>query len=746
MKIKIKDFFDLVESDGGSYKIKTPSGYKLIGNLYKKTNKECIKITLSNGMELSGSIDHLVEVSKSTLNPTVVIENDALWVSLGNITEGEFIYTEDNELVEIVKYEEIGVHNTYDLEVLDTERKYISNGIVSHNCGKTAIVEGLAIKILNGECPRNLMDKRIVSLDMTSIVAGTKYRGQFEERMKVIIEELQANPDIIVFIDEIHTIVGAGNTSGTMDASNIFKPALARGEIQCVGATTLDEYRKNFEKDGALERRFQKVILDSTTKEQTLEILKNAKERYENYHKVIYNDEILITCVELADRYITDREFPDKAFDILDEVGARSQVEVKMPKVIEDLKEEAKQIKVEKISVVKRQDYEEAANLRDKEKRVLNKLDNEKKKFEDELNKNKREIAVELVYEVVSNMTKIPVTKLNSDEAKQLIGLEDALNDKVIGQSEAVKKIVKSIRRSRIGIKDPNKPSSYIFLGGSGSGKSHLAKELAKQVFGSEDALIRIDMSEYQEQHSISRLIGSPPGYVGHEEGGQLTEQVKNKPYCVILLDEVEKANKNIYQLFLQMLDDGHLTDGLGRKINFKNCIVIMTSNLGVRKLQEFGTGMGFSTGNNNYVQEEQKREILKKELQKFFAPEFLNRIDDVIFFNKLSKENVMGIVKLEVVKLIQRIKKINYHFLIDDSVIELIAEIGFDENYGARPLKRALQDKVEDYISEEILNGVIKEGQEYKIIAVEGEIQIEQPTEQIIEKPKRGRKKKGDE
>jgi ATP-dependent Clp protease ATP-binding subunit ClpC len=471
MKIKIKDFFDLVESEGGSYKIKTPSGYKLIGNLYKKSNKECIKITLSNGLELSGSVDHLVEVSKTTLNPTVVFENEALWISLGNITEGEFIYTENNELVEVVKYEEIGVHNTYDLEVLDTERKYISNGIVSHNCGKTAIVEGLAIKILNGECPRNLMDKRIVSLDMTSIVAGTKYRGQFEERMKVIIEELQANPDIIVFIDEIHTIVGAGNTSGTMDASNIFKPALARGEIQCVGATTLDEYRKNFEKDGALERRFQKVILDSTTKDQTLEILKNAKDRYENYHKVIYSDEILNTCVELAERYITDREFPDKAFDILDEVGARSQVEVKMPKVIEDLKEEAKQIKVEKLGVVKRQDYEEAANLRDKEKRVLNKLENEKKKFEEELTKNKREVPVELVYEVVSNMTKIPVAKLNSDESKQLIGLEDALNDKVIGQAEAVKKIVKSIRRSRIGIKDPNKPSSYIFLGGSGSGK-----------------------------------------------------------------------------------------------------------------------------------------------------------------------------------------------------------------------------------------------------------------------------------
>ena len=625
-------------------------------------------------------------------------------------------------------------------QILSRRKKNNPIVIGEPGCGKTAIVEGLAIKIFNGECPRNLMDKRIVSLDMTSIVAGTKYRGQFEERMKVIIEELQNNPSIIVFIDEIHTIVGAGNSSGSMDASNIFKPALARGEIQCVGATTLDEYRKNFEKDGALERRFQKVIVDSATKEETLEILKNSKEKYENYHKVIYNDEVLTLCVDLAERYITDREFPDKAFDIIDEVGARSQVEVKVPQEIEKLKLDALNIKQEKLDVVKRQDYEEAANLRDKEKRILNKLDNEKKKFEEELNKQRKEISTELVYDVVSNMTKIPISKLNADETKSLSEMEGNLNDKVIGQPEAVSKIAKSIRRNRLGIKDPNKPiGSFIFLGSTGVGKTHLAKQLAKQIFGTEDALIRIDMSEYQEKHNISRLIGSPPGYVGHEEGGQLTEQVKNKPYSVILFDEVEKANKDIFSTLLQVLDDGHLTDSLGRKINFKNCVIIMTSNIGVRKLQEFGTGIGFGTSSKSYVEEEQKRDMLKKELQKFFAPEFLNRIDEVVVFKNLNREDVKKIVVLEVEKLQKRLTGLKYNFTFDESVIDLISEVGYDEIYGARPLKRAIQDKIEDYISEEVLKGVLVEDGQYRLVVVDKEIKIEE------EKPvKKTRKKKG--
>ena len=626
-------------------------------------------------------------------------------------------------------------------QILSRRKKNNPIIIGEPGCGKTAIVEGLAIKIYNNECPRNLMDKKIVSLDMTSIVAGTKYRGQFEERMKVIIEELQTNPNIIVFIDEIHTIVGAGNSSGSMDASNIFKPALARGEIQCVGATTLDEYRKNFEKDGALERRFQKVIVDPATKEETFEILKNAKDKYENYHKVVYTDEVLSLCVDLAERYITDREFPDKAFDIIDEVGARSQVEVKVPEEIEKLKLEALDIKQEKLDVVKRQDYEEAANLRDKEKRILNKLETEKKKFEEELNQQRKEISTELVYDVVSNMTKIPISKLNADETKSLSEMEGNLNDKVIGQPEAVSKIAKSIRRNRLGIKDPNKPiGSFIFLGSTGVGKTHLAKQLAKQIFGTEDALIRIDMSEYQEKHNISRLIGSPPGYVGHEEGGQLTEQVKNKPYSVILFDEVEKANKDIFSTLLQVLDDGHLTDSLGRKINFKNCVIIMTSNIGVRKLQDFGTGIGFGTSAKTYVEEEQKRDMLKKELQKFFAPEFLNRIDEVVVFKSLNREDVKKIVLLEVERLQKRLTGLKYNFTFDESVIDLISEVGYDEMYGARPLKRAIQDKIEDYISEEVLKGTLVEDVLYKLVVVDKEIKVEE------EKPKRGRKKKGAE
>ncbi len=614
-------------------------------------------------------------------------------------------------------------------------------------CGKTAIVEGLAMKIYEGDCPKNLSDKRIVSLDMNSIVAGTKYRGQFEERMKVIIEELQNNPNIIVFIDEIHTIVGAGSSSGSLDASNIFKPALARGEIQCVGATTLDEYRKNFEKDGALERRFQKIIVDPSTKEETLTILKNSKPKYESHHKVFYTDEILNLCVELADRYITDREFPDKAFDILDEVGARSQVDLKLPENIEKLKYELSLIKVEKLDVIKKQKYELAADLRDKERKILTKLDEEKKKFEDQLQQSKREISEELVYEVVSNMTKIPVNKITIDETKSLVNLEQTLNDIVIGQEDAVKKISKSIRRNRVGIKDPNRPiGSFIFLGSTGVGKTFLAKKLAKEIFGNEENLIRVDMSEFQEKHTISRLIGSPPGYVGHEEGGQLTEQVKNKPYSVILFDEIEKANKDIFATLLQMLDDGHMTDGLGRKINFKNCLIIMTSNIGVKKLQDFGNGVGFKSNNNSEaIKEEYKRDILKKELSKFFAPEFLNRIDDVIIFNSLKKEHIDKIVKLEIDKLIGRLKSMKYNISYESSVIDLISEVGFDEQYGARPIKRAIQDKIEDLISEKILLDEIKEGQEHMLyVKVEGENKIIDIENRSLEQPKKkGRKKK---
>lgn len=634
-------------------------------------------------------------------------------------------------------------------QVLSRRKKNNPIIIGEPGAGKTAIVEGLAMMIHAGECPKNLADKRIVSLDINSIVAGTKYRGQFEERMKVIIEELQASPNIIIFIDEIHTMVGAGNSSGSLDASNIFKPALSRGEIQCIGATTLDEYRKHFEKDGALERRFQKIIVDPSTKQETFEILKQSKEKYEEHHKVNYTDETLWLCVELADRYITDREFPDKAFDILDEVGSRMQIDIKLPEHIEQLKQEAADIKQEKADVIKKQKYEMAAELRDREKSILLKLDTEKKKFEEELRTSKRGIPEDLIYEVVSNMTKIPVSKINIDEKNSLVNLEDSLNGSVIGQDEAVKKISKAIRRNRVGIKDPNRPiGSFIFLGSTGVGKTFLAKKLAKEIFGSEDSLIRVDMSEYQEKHTISRLIGSPPGYVGHEEGGQLTEQVKNKPYSVILFDEVEKANKEIFGTLLQMLDDGHMTDGLGRKINFKNCLIIMTSNIGVRKVQDFGSGVGFKTNNNSdAVQEEYKRDVLKKELSKFFAPEFLNRIDDVVIFNSLKKEHIDKIVKLEIDKLIDRLNSMKYKVSYEQSVIDLIAKVGFDEQYGARPIKRAIQDKIEDLISEKILTNEVVEEKKYMLfVKGEGDEQTIELEERVVSEPKkRGRKKKED-
>ena len=600
-------------------------------------------------------------------------------------------------------------------QILSRRKKNNPIIIGEPGCGKTAIVEGLAMKIYNGDCPRNLKDKRIVLLDLTSIVAGTKYRGQFEERMKVIIEELSENPDIVIFIDEIHTLVGAGNSSGSMDGSNIFKPALARGEIQCIGATTLDEYRTNFEKDGALERRFQKVVVDSPNKEETLKIITNVKDKYEEYHKVTYSPEVLEMCVSLADRYITDREFPDKAFDIMDEVGARSQVEVKIPESIEILRQKAKELQQQKIDVVKSQQFEEAAAIRDKEKKLLDRLELEKKKFEEEQAANRKEIDPDLVLTVVSSMTKIPVNKLSTDDKTSLVGLEKSLQEDVIGQQEAVTKIAKAIRRNRLGIKDPNKPiGSFIFLGSTGVGKTHLAKQLAKQIFGSVDNLIRVDMSEYQEKHTISRLIGSPPGYVGYEEGGQLTEQVKNKPYSVILFDEVEKANKEIFHTLLQMLDEGHLTDSLGRKINFKNCLIIMTSNIGVKKLQDFGTGIGFS--NNTYSNEEQKKEILKKEMKNYFSPEFLNRIDDTIVFNSLTEESIKQIVNIELIKLMKRLGELKLVFKFDDKLVSHISKVGFDDTYGARPIKRAIQDQVEDLVSEEVLNGNVVEGKEYTL------------------------------
>jgi ATP-dependent Clp protease ATP-binding subunit ClpC len=610
-------------------------------------------------------------------------------------------------------------------QILSRRKKNNPIIIGEPGCGKTALVEGLAIKIVTGECPRNLVDKRIVNLDLTSVVAGTKYRGQFEERMKVIIEELRDNPNIIVFIDEIHTLVGSGNSSGSMDGSNIFKPALSRGELQCIGATTLDEFRKNIEKDGALERRFQKVIVEPSSVVETIEILKNVRDKYESFHKVIYNDEVIEACVKLADRYITDREFPDKAFDILDEVGARMQTELKVPEIIEKLKKDASEIKQQKIDVVKKQNYEQAAQLRDKEKKVLAKLESEKLKFEESMSENKQKVNLEDVYDVVSNMVKIPVSKMNVDDTKALLNLDKELIGKVIGQDAAVIKIAKSIKRNRLGIKDPNRPiGSFVFLGSTGVGKTHLAKQLAKEMFGSEDSLIRVDMSEYQEKHSISKLVGAPPGYVGYEEGGLLTEKVKNRPYSVILFDEVEKAHKDVFTVLLQILDDGHVTDSLGRKINFKNTLIILTSNLGVKKLQDFGTGIGFS--NNPYSNEEAKKQVLMKEMKNFFSPEFINRIDDTIVFNSLTIDDIKKITEIELKKLTVRLSDMKYKVTYDSTLVDYLSKIGFDELYGARPLKRAIQDKVEDLLSEEVLLGKMIEGKSYVIKVDNDEVKIQ--------------------
>ena len=602
-------------------------------------------------------------------------------------------------------------------QILSRRKKNNPIVIGEPGSGKTAIVEGLAIKIHQGDCPKNLADKRIVSLDLTSVVAGTKYRGQFEERLKAILEELVDNDNVVVFIDEIHTIIGTGNSSGSLDASNIIKPALSRGEIQCIGATTLDEYRENIEKDGALERRFQKVLVDPATTEETMIILSNIKSKYENHHKVKYSEESLEACVTLSDRYITDRELPDKAIDILDEVGAKAQIDVKLPEFIEDLKLQVAEIKRKKLDVVKTQNYEIAAELRDQEKKLINKLTTEKEEWEQKQNENRTLITEDDVYKIVSDMTNIPVTRLDSDEAKSLLNLEKTLKANVIGQDDAVTKISKAIRRNRVGIKEPNRPiGSFIFLGSTGVGKTHLAKVLAREIFGDESAMIRVDMSELMEKHSVSRLVGSPPGYVGHDEGGQLTEQVKNKPYSVILFDEIEKAHRDVFNILLQVLDEGHLTDGLGRKINFKNTLIIMTSNVGARKLQDFGTGLGFSTDSTVSQHEELTKGVIQKALKAEFSPEFLNRLDDIVVFKALEKENISKIVKIEMNKLSKRIVERGYNISFGPSIIDFIADKGFDAKYGARPIRRAIQEYIEDFIAEEVLGKGIVEGKSYSL------------------------------
>ena len=583
--------------------------------------------------------------------------------------------------------------------------------------GKTTIVEGLALKIIQGDAPRTLLDKRIVSLDLTSLVAGTKYRGQFEERIKGVVDELMDVDNVILFIDEVHSVVGAGNSSGSMDAANVLKPALARGDLQLIGATTLDEFREHIEKDGALTRRFQQVIIEPPSVEDTIKILTNIKDSYESYHKVFYSEETIEQCVKMADRYITDREFPDKAIDIMDEVGSRSQINIKPPKTISKLEEQILEIKVKKGVVVKKQKYEEAARLRDEERIVNEKLEIEKDKWLESLTIEKTEITPEDVNEVVASMTGIPLKRISGDQGRKMLEMESEMKRSIIGQEMALEKIAKSLRRNRVGIRNPKKPiGSFMFLGPTGVGKTHIAKKLAEYMFGDEDSLIRLDMSEFQEKHSISRLIGSPPGYVGHEDGGQLTEKVRRKPYSIVLFDEIEKAHREIYNSLLQMLDDGQLTDSAGRRVNFKNCMVIMTSNVGVKKLQDFGTGVGFGTKSKLEREDDIKESMLTDELKKQFPPEFLNRLDDVIIFKSLTKEQIGKIVDLEIDKLVKRVTEIGYTLQINKTAKDYLTDVGYDEEYGARPLNRAIQKHIEDPVSEEILSGRAEEGQTIKV------------------------------
>jgi len=579
--------------------------------------------------------------------------------------------------------------------------------------GKTAIAEGLALRIIQKKVSRVLFGKRVVTLDLASLVAGTKYRGQFEERMKAVMNELEKSPDVILFIDELHTIVGAGGASGSLDASNMFKPALARGEIQCIGATTLDEYRQYIEKDGALARRFQMVLVDSTSPEETIQILENIKEKYEDHHHVIYTKEAIEACVKLSDRYISDRYLPDKAIDVLDEAGARVHINnIHVPEEIVKLEEAIEDVKKEKNRVVKSQKYEEAAQLRDREKKLIEQLEIAKTKWEEKTRTEKYTVNEDNVADVIAMMTGIPTKRIAQKEGIKLLNMGDELSGKVIGQQEAIKKLVKAIQRTRVGLKDPKKPiGSFIFLGPTGVGKTELAKVLATYLFDKDDALVRIDMSEYMEKFSVSRLVGAPPGYVGYEEGGQLTEKVRRKPYSVVLLDEIEKAHPDVFNILLQVLDDGILTDGLGRRVDFRNTIIIMTSNIGVRDLKDFGSGIGFASASKRESEEEAMKSTIQHALKRAFSPEFLNRLDDVIVFNSLQREHIHKIIDITLGKLFDRIFQLGYKIELTEKAKDFLAEKGYDQQFGARPLNRAIQRYLEDPVAEEILKGEVEEG-----------------------------------
>jgi ATP-dependent Clp protease ATP-binding subunit ClpC len=683
--------------------------YEIILDEYEKQTENNITLSLDDEEENDDDIFGPSKPEKS--EPT----SKSLTPVLDNFGRDLTQYAIDGKLDPIV-----GRHKEIERVSQILSRRKKNNPILvgEPGVGKSAIAEGLALRIVQKKVSRVLFGKKIVMLDLAALVAGTKYRGQFEERMKGIIGELEKNPDIILFIDEIHTLVGAGGASGSLDASNMFKPALARGELQCIGATTLDEYRQHIEKDGALERRFQKVVVEPTSIDETIEILTNIKIKYEEHHNVEYTEDAIKACVILTDRYMNDRFLPDKAIDALDEAGSRVHItNIEVPKNITEIEEKLSEITKEKKVAIKKQKFETAAELRDNEKKLQSQLEHAQTIWEKELKANKETVSEENVADVVSIMTGIPVNRVASQEMKKLSSMTDNIKNKIIGQNEAVEKVVKAIRRNRVGLKDPSKPiGSFIFLGPTGVGKTQLTKALSEEMFDSQEALIRIDMSEYMEKFAVSRLIGAPPGYVGYEEGGQLTEKVRRKPYSVILLDEIEKAHPDVFNILLQALDDGQMTDSLGRKISFKNTIIIMTSNIGARQLKDFGQGIGFSTSSKQENIANHSKGVIEKALKRAFAPEFLNRIDDVILFNSLSKENINDIIDIEMDSVLKRIKTLGYKVTISEEAKDFIADKGFDSKFGARPLKRAIQKYFEDPLAEEIINAKVAEGDAIKV------------------------------
>lgn len=708
MKVKDNAAFHVLESNGVTYeKIKLtlqPDTHAGLGFSEDEDEDEDIRQSPS-GNKSNAAQQQACPAQKKPANDTPVLDNFGTDMTKA-AEEGKL----DPVVGRVKEIERLA-------QILSRRKKNNPILIGEPGVGKSAIVEGLALRIVEKKVSRILFDKRVIALDMTAVVAGTKYRGQFEERIRSILNELKKNPNIILFIDEIHTIVGAGSAAGSMDAANMLKPALTRGEIQCIGATTLDEYRQNIEKDGALERRFQKVIVEPTTAEETLQILKNIKDKYEDHHNVNYTDAALEACVKLTDRYITDRNFPDKAIDALDEAGSRVHLtNITAPKEIEEQEKLIDEMKSLKNEAVRLQNFELAASYRDKEKEYTNQLDTLKEEWEKSLKENRETVDDEQIAEVVSMMSGVPVQRMAQAEGMKLLGMKDDLLSKVIGQDKAIATLVKAIQRSRVGLKDPNKPiGTFMFLGPTGVGKTHLAKELAKLMFGSADALIRIDMSEYMEKFTVSRLVGAPPGYVGYEEGGQLTEKVRRKPYSIVLLDEIEKAHPDVFNILLQVMDEGRLTDSYGRTVDFKNTIVIMTSNIGTRQLKEFGKGIGFAAQVRT-DDKEYSRSVITKALNKSFAPEFINRLDEIITFDQLDLDALTRIIDIELKGLYSRVKNIGYKLVIDEDAKKFVATKGYDVQFGARPLKRAIQNNLEDGISELILGSEMAAGDTIKV------------------------------